>query len=138
MAAAAARMLETKVSDDLRTRYRQLPVMVRTAGLAAAYAYLVGKTDGTDLGRAYGKVATGIREHLTTRHLIPAADHTSAARANLALLAVLGQLSTANYASAEVQMLAGWLSRLADAHCQAGRAAQPSRHGGGADTAVPT
>ena len=114
MAAAAAKMLPDEVKDALRTRYRQLPVQVRTSGLAATYAYLLGKsTEKNELGRAYRRVADGIRIHLTTHsRLVDAAADT-----NEKLLRALADLDTSAYAraSAEVQALAGWVSRLAEA-----------------------
>lgn len=115
MAAAAADMLQEEIDDTLRTRYRQLPVQVRMSGLAATYAYLLGKSTEKDkLGRAYLRVADGIRKHLTTRsRLVDPAD----ADTNEHLLHALADLDTSIYAraSAEVQALAGWLARLAEA-----------------------
>ncbi|QSB16752.1 type III-B CRISPR module-associated protein Cmr5 [Natronosporangium hydrolyticum] len=114
MAAAAANMLQEKVSPELRTRYRQLPVQVRISGLAATYAYLLGKSKENELGEAYKRVADGIRDHLITcSGLIDAAD----AATNEKLLRALADVDTSVYAraSAEVQALAGWLSRLAEA-----------------------
>lgn len=115
MAGAAARMLPPTINDQLRTRYRQLPVMLRTAGLAATYAFLVARTDAaSELGRAYGRVAEGIREHLTSRHLLP--GDTTALR-NQDVVARLALVPLRDYAraAAEVEALAGWLSRLAEA-----------------------
>ncbi len=128
MAAGASRILEgVRVGPELRTRFRQLPVMVRTSGFAATYAYLVAKSDpDSELGIAYGQAATGIREHLDTRNLlrIPAGAEPPAER-NQLLVAALGSLSVTAYvrASAEVELLAGWLSRLADAKYRSDRAA---------------
>ena len=49
MAVAAARSLPDNVDKELRTRYRQLRVMLHTAGLAATYAYIASKAgDGVD------------------------------------------------------------------------------------------
>jgi CRISPR type III-B/RAMP module-associated protein Cmr5 len=114
MAAAAAGMLPQTISDQLRTRYRQLPVMLRTAGLAATYAFLVAKADASELGRAYGKVADGIRQHLASRQLLP--GDTTGLR-NQDVVARLADAPLRDYtrAAAEVEALAGWLSRLAEA-----------------------
>ena len=117
MAAAAAGMLPERISRELRTRYRQLPVMIRTAGLAATYAFLLAKANGkdsTELSRAYRQVADGIRKHLASRKLLPddRADLT-----NEKLLTWMGEANLADYtrAAAEVEALARWLSRLAEA-----------------------
>ncbi|GAA0405418.1 hypothetical protein GCM10009541_55830 [Micromonospora gifhornensis] len=114
MAAAAAAMLADTIDRPLRTRYRQLPVQLRMSGLAATYAYLLGKSNATELGQAYHQVADGIRIHLTTGSgLVDAAE----ADTNEKLLHALATLDASAYAraSAEVQALAGWLSRLAEA-----------------------
>jgi CRISPR-associated protein Cmr5 len=118
MAAAATRMLPPKVSDELRTRYRQMPVLVRTAGLAGAYAFMVSKADDKDaIGRAYADVVEGIRERLVSRGLATGATPTE-------LLASLAELppSTYTYAATDVRALAGWLSRLAEARYKADKA----------------
>jgi len=128
MAYAASSMLPDTIDKDLRTRYRQLPIMVRTAGLAATMAFLVAKSDEkTDLGRAYQRVATGIRKHLSAgprtavSGLSAAGDTVGAAKANESLLAALAAMRPGEYAraAAEAEMLACWLSRLADARWQA-------------------
>jgi CRISPR-associated protein Cmr5 len=116
MAQAAATMLPDTIDQELRTRYRQLPMMVRTAGLAATYAYLVGKSDtSTSLGRAYLDLATGIRAYLTRP------GTAGQASSNADMLRSLGDMRPADYARAaiEVELLAVWLSRLADARWQA-------------------
>lgn len=117
MAAIAAGMLEETIGRDLRTRYRQLPIMLRTGGLATTYAYIIGKTDASTLGRAYGKVAGGIREHVNIRRLVE-----FRVESDLDLLTAFGEMSVTDYlrASAEVEALAGWLSRLSEARYQAG------------------
>lgn len=131
MARAAAGMLPPVVTGTLRTRYRQLPVMLRTSGLAATLAYLVGKTDEKELGIAYGLVASGIRKHLTDHHIVGPAPAGTPLQANMWLLTKLGELPTAGYAraAAQVEALAGWLSRLADARFQADKAAAAVRDG---------
>ncbi len=125
MAAAAAAMLLGRISDELRTRYRRLPVMVRTAGLAATYAFLVAKSDEqTELGRAYAKVADGIRSHLIERRLVAAA-----ADGNPGVLAALAGMEPQDYAraAAEAEALAGWLSRLAEAKYEAAKTQAPEQ-----------
>jgi CRISPR/Cas system CMR-associated protein Cmr5 small subunit len=113
MAAAAAALLPATVSDDLRTRYRTLRVMVHSAGLAATYAYVASKANGDgDLATAYRDVARGIREHLARRGLL--ASHVRGDRATLAALAEM-DLERYARAAAEVAALTGWMSRLADA-----------------------
>ena len=82
MAVAAARSLPDNVDKELRTRYRQLRVMLHTAGLAATYAYIASKAgDGVDettpdsadkLARAYRDAATGIRRGWPTWACSPA------------------------------------------------------------------
>jgi CRISPR type III-B/RAMP module-associated protein Cmr5 len=113
MARAAADLLPPVVSKELRTRYRTLTVMVRTAGLAATYAYVASKANDTgDLAAAYRRVGDGIRAHLERRGLIPAtvSDHR-------AMLEHLGDMDLHDYtrASTEIAELTRWLSRLADA-----------------------
>lgn len=119
MAVRAAEMLPEAIGPELRTRYRQLPVLLRSAGLAAAYAFVVSKGDDQDeIGRAYYAVAEGIRAHLVAQGL-------SAGDTPLQLLDNLARASadTYAYAAAEVRALAGWLSRLAEARFQAGQRA---------------
>ncbi|GGM66707.1 hypothetical protein GCM10011608_60030 [Micromonospora sonchi] len=135
MAAAAAAMLQPTIGNELRTRYKQLPVQIRMSGLAATYAYLLGKSKDNELGRAYQSVADGIRKHLTTRSgLVDAAE----ADTNEKLLHALAGLDTSVYAraSAEVQALATWLSRLAEArYIAAGGNTQSTASGGATDSA---
>lgn len=118
MAKKAGAMLPEKISGQLRTRYRQLPIMLHTAGLAATYAFILSKKDEKELGQAYGKVADGIRRHIGDRQLIAGKSHWAT---DLELLDGLGQAERTEYmrASAEISALAGWLSRLAEAHFRA-------------------
>jgi hypothetical protein len=115
MAATAAGMLQRPVTKELRTRYRQLRVMLHTAGLAATYAFIVARASSTtgsgDLARAYSQVAHGIRDRLTL-----ASGNASPLDPQQVLLH-LGEMKTTDYAraSAETAALLGWLSRLADA-----------------------
>lgn len=130
MAAAAAGLLSPPISDQLRTRYRQLPVMVRTAGLAATYAFCASKAkDNGELATAYRAVTRGMREQLQNSRLLTetqtASDH--------ATLAALGVMSLHDYtrASAEIAELTGWLSRLAEA--MHGKASAGAGGGAGAE-----
>jgi CRISPR type III-B/RAMP module-associated protein Cmr5 len=115
MAGQAARLLRPPVSQELRTRYRQLPVMLRTAGLAATYAFVAAKAnDKGDLAAAYREVARGIRTQLAARGLLPG-DGTAVS--DQQMLAKLAEMDLHDYAraSAEVAALTRWLGRLADA-----------------------
>jgi CRISPR type III-B/RAMP module-associated protein Cmr5 len=123
MAAAAADALPDDVDRELRTRYRQLRVMLHTAGLAATYAFIAAKakdTDGTGQGRpdklaaAYQTAGEAIRKRLSERAMFPGGSQPRTARE---VLAALGNMSQVEYAraSAEAAALVGWLSRLADA-----------------------
>jgi CRISPR-associated protein Cmr5 len=60
MAAAAAQALPEEVDRELRTRYRQLRVMLHAAGLAATYAFIASKAKVAEedaAGNAQGKLA---------------------------------------------------------------------------------
>jgi CRISPR/Cas system CMR-associated protein Cmr5 small subunit len=127
MAAAAAKVLgadggqEVQVTRELRTRYRQLRVMLHTAGLAATYAFIASKAGDADavggekeLARAYRKVGEAIRERLYALRLFPGDREPEDV---LAVMAALGDMDPVAYAraSAETAAFVGWLSRLADA-----------------------
>jgi len=120
MAVEASRALPDKVTGELRTRYRQLRVMLRTAGLAATYAYIASKAkdggNGQDaLAAAYQDARKGILTRLKAAGLMP--DNQSS---NRDVLTALGQMKPVEYAraSAEVAAFMSWLSRLADAETQ--------------------
>jgi CRISPR type III-B/RAMP module-associated protein Cmr5 len=73
LAKAAAEILQPRISADLRTRYRQLPMMLRMSGLAATIAYLVSKAgkpgaSKNGLEEAYSAVVDGIRRRLIERY----------------------------------------------------------------------
>jgi CRISPR/Cas system CMR-associated protein Cmr5 small subunit len=121
MAAAAAQALPDDVDRELRTRYRQLRVMLHTAGLAATYAFIAAKARDSDgqgqrdrLATAYQKAGEAIRGRLAERNLFPGGAEPVTARE---VLTALGEMSQVQYAraSAEATALMGWLSRLADA-----------------------
>jgi len=123
-AAAASRALPPEINGELRTRYRQLRVMLHTAGLAATYAYIASKAKdaggGQDkLAKAYEQTRAGI--HLCLKEAGLLEDGEAAARD---VLARLGRMRTVEYAraSAEVAAFISWLSRLADAEWQEGDA----------------
>jgi CRISPR/Cas system CMR-associated protein Cmr5 small subunit len=122
LAEAAARLLprpgdrEDRVERELRTRYRQLRIMLHGAGLAATYAFIMAKANAESgaLADAYGKAAAGIRGRLVELGLISADPAMAGPRDVLAQLASLDAVGYAR-ATAEAAALAGWLSRLADA-----------------------
>jgi CRISPR type III-B/RAMP module-associated protein Cmr5 len=121
-AVAASRHLPAKVNDELRTRYRQLRVMLHTAGLAATYAYIASKAKETsggqdELAKAYQQTRSGIQVCLKEAGLLE--DDKATTRD---VLARLGRMGTVEYARASVEVAAfmSWLSRLADAEWQAG------------------
>ena len=124
MAAAAARVLPDSVDKELRTRYRQLRVMLHTAGLAATYAFIASKAAGADsdaapdkLARAYRDAAAGIRDRLADLEILPGDVRRMSVRE---FMTELGEMDPVRYAraSAEVTAFVGWLSRLADATWQ--------------------
>jgi CRISPR/Cas system CMR-associated protein Cmr5 small subunit len=127
MAAAAARSLPDNVDKELRTRYRQLRVMLHTAGLAATYAFIASKAGGaggettTDdpdkLARAYRDAAAGIRARLADLGVFSRDVRPMGVRD---FMTELGGMDSVRYAraSAEASAFVGWLSRLADATWQ--------------------
>ncbi|MGW0084529.1 type III-B CRISPR module-associated protein Cmr5 [Streptomyces sp. NPDC003393] len=118
MARDAGAMLPETINGRLRTRYRQLPVMLHSAGLAATYAFILSNKGEKELGKAYAKVAEGIRKHIGDRQLIGGKNRWAT---DLELLDALGHADRTEYmrASAEIMALAGWLNRLAEAHFRA-------------------
>lgn len=117
MAVAAADALPEQVTGDLRTRYRQLRIMLHSAGLAASYAYIASKAgdpDAPGLPGAYGKVALTLRERLVKLRLLAGqADDLGTPE----VMRQLGGMDPVTYAraSAEAAALVSWLSRLASA-----------------------
>jgi CRISPR-associated protein Cmr5 len=125
MAAAAAGLLRPAGElsgaerKAMRTRYRQLRVMLHTAGLAATYAFVASKAGGSGtLDRAYAEAARGIRDRLASLGLLTGGAVQMDARE---VLRQFGEMDGMRYvrASAEAASLVGWLSRLADACYQA-------------------
>jgi len=121
MAAVAAEALPGDVDPELRTRYRQLRVMLHTAGLAATYAFIASKAKDTDgqgqrdkLATAYHTAGEAIRKRLLARNMFPGRSQPRDAREVLAALGAMSQVEYAR-ASAEAAALVGWLGRLADA-----------------------
>ena len=121
MAATAAGMLrppgELTGADKkaLRTRYRQLRIMLHTAGLAATYAFVASKAGGSGtLERAYAEAARGIRVRLADMNVLTGSAARMDARE---VLRQLGEMDGMRYAraSTEATSLVSWLSRLADA-----------------------
>jgi CRISPR-associated protein Cmr5 len=119
MAAAAAGALPDPVTPELRTRYRQLRVMLHTAGLAATYAFVASKAAGESpqLARAYAEAERGVRDRLAAVRLLTGDPSRLGPRQ---VLEQLGSMQGSDYAraSAEAAALTGWLSRLADALVQ--------------------
>lgn len=127
MAVAAARILPEEVGKELRTRYRQLRMMLHTAGLAATYAFIAARSKGLDgendradgdkLAQAYAAAAAGIREQLHETGLFAVDVRPMGVRQ---FLTALGGMDPVQYAraSAEATAFVGWLSRLADATWQ--------------------
>jgi CRISPR/Cas system CMR-associated protein Cmr5 small subunit len=127
MAAAAARALPDNVDKELRTRYRQLRVMLHTAGLAATYAFIASKASDADgettsggadkLARAYRDAAAGIRAQLADLGVFAGDVRQMGVRD---FMTELGRMDPVRYAraSAEASAFVSWLSRLADATWQ--------------------
>ncbi len=84
LARTAADLLPDTITKELRTRYRALPVMLHSSGLAATYAFIAAKANGDDrLADAYDRVARGIRERLREQSLLTQAqtvDHRTVLR----------------------------------------------------------
>ena len=128
MAAAAAKVLgadggkEVRSTRELRTRYRQLRVMLHTAGLAATYAFIASKAGDADDRPAAEKAGQGLPEGgrgdpgaAGRPGLVSRGDREPADV--LAVMDALGEMDPVAYAraSAEAAAFVGWLSRLADA-----------------------
>ncbi len=118
-AGIALRVLGEEVTSELRTRMRQLPMRLRGSGLAATYAFVLSKADpqGEQLARAYHRLAEQVASHVANQGLL---SGTGRQMAPLRFLQALGEANVHDYArvSVEVEMLAVWLSRLAEALCE--------------------
>lgn len=111
MAVEASRAVPDPVSDQVRTRLRQLPVMLQTSGLAATLAFLYAKSgDMKPLERAYRDVSQALTERVVAATGLPAGTTTSA------LVRALGEMSAVDYqiAGAHARAFAGWMSRIAE------------------------
>jgi CRISPR type III-B/RAMP module-associated protein Cmr5 len=118
MAAAAVAALPEEVDKELRTRCKQLRVMLHSAGLAATYAFIASKEGSSgSLPVAYRNVALKLRERLVALGLLTGDASTMTVRD---VMTQLGSMDAVRYAraSAEAAAFAGWLSRLADAAYQ--------------------
>lgn len=117
-AGIACRVLGKEVSSELRTRMRQLPMQLRGSGLAATYAFVLSKADahGGKLEKAYYRLAERIASHVAERGLITETGRQMDPRQ---FLKALSEADVHDYArvSVEVETLAIWLSRLAEALC---------------------
>ncbi|HEY6786381.1 MAG TPA: type III-B CRISPR module-associated protein Cmr5 [Trebonia sp.] len=117
MAVAAVNALPERVDGDLRTRYRQLRIMLHSAGLAASFAFIASKAGDPDQGGtagAYGKVAEALVKRLVVKGSLTG-DPDSLSTTDV--MRQLGGMSPVDYAraSAEAAALVSWLSRLANA-----------------------
>lgn len=124
LAVAAADALPDPVTPDLKTRYRQLRIMLHSAGLAASYAFIASAANKAgSTAEAYGLVAEGLKKRLTDLRLLTG-DPDSLTHVDV--LRKLGALDPVQYAraSAEAAALVSWLSRLANAVPQPQQGAQ--------------
>lgn len=115
MASAAVTALPTAVDKELRTRYKQLRIMLHSAGLAATYAFIAAKAGNEGaLETAYRDAALELRKRLVTQGLLTGNARTMTVRD---VMRQFGDMAPADYAraSAEAAEFASWLSRLADA-----------------------
>jgi CRISPR type III-B/RAMP module-associated protein Cmr5 len=111
LAVVAAEALGDKVSDDLRTRMRALPVMISTNGLTAAAAFLLSRNEVEDDTNPYWRTA---RIVLTDAAAFIGLHLDADPRQMLMALATADE---DDYLAAEARALglARWLSRLAQA-----------------------
>lgn len=118
-AGIAFRILGETVSPELRTRMRQLPMRLRGSGLAATYAFVLSKADphGDKLAQAYHRLAEQVASHIADQGML---SGTGRQMTPHRFLQALSEADVHDYArvSAEVETLAVWLSRLAEALCE--------------------
>ncbi|WP_344984018.1 type III-B CRISPR module-associated protein Cmr5 [Thermobifida alba] len=121
MAAQAERVIGPVVTNPqlakrLRTRMRQFPMRLRSSGLVAAFAFAESRSgNGDPLEQAYTRLCEVIIQHVSQRDLLPGLTAQSTPREFLTMLTNAG-LTTYSRVSAEIDLLAGWLSRIADAY----------------------
>ncbi|MDS1269711.1 type III-B CRISPR module-associated protein Cmr5 [Lipingzhangella sp. LS1_29] len=104
------------VDAETRSRMRQLPARLRASGLAATYAFLRSKQGNEKaVERAYRDLVIGIAHHLRDLGLVDFPENQD--DPGMILQQRFANANTGTYArmSAEVDELAIWLSRLADA-----------------------
>jgi CRISPR/Cas system CMR-associated protein Cmr5 small subunit len=117
MATAAVAALPAVVDPELRTRYKQLRIMLHSAGLAATYAFIAAKSGNSEpLEIAYRDAALGLRKQLVAQGLLTGDAPTMGIREVMGQLGAMDPVPYAR-ASAEAAEFASWLSRLADAVC---------------------
>ncbi|MFE9243643.1 type III-B CRISPR module-associated protein Cmr5 [Nocardiopsis sp. NPDC006938] len=118
------------VTQEVRTRMRQLPSQLRGSGLTATYAFVLAKAEkegNEPLRSAYAGLADAIAEQAFANGYLPRPQndpnrHGSAKGQQDAgrrdFMSALCQASPAQYSrvSAAVDALAVWLSRLAEAY----------------------
>lgn len=128
LASAAAAAIPEQVTKVIRTRFRALPLMFHSSGLAATIAYLSDKADTKNpIGLAYGRVLDKMIDRLAQQGFL-----TSPAATPTQVLTRLGSLPPPDYAraSADLTEFAVWLKRLAEAKYSQNERDQPA--GGGA------
>ncbi|MDA2805410.1 type III-B CRISPR module-associated protein Cmr5 [Nocardiopsis suaedae] len=140
MAAQAARILpdtgtDVEAAKTLRTRMRQLPLRLRSTGFVAAFAFIHSKSgDTTAVARAYRDLRDLLIRRIAEEELLEGlTPHTTPAE----FLRALSEADATAYAriTTEADMVAGWLSRIADARYQAARPANATGTGGAGEGA---
>ncbi|MDA2812549.1 type III-B CRISPR module-associated protein Cmr5 [Nocardiopsis sp. RSe5-2] len=116
LASIAYEILPERVTKEVRTRMRQLPSRLRGGGLAATYAFICARANDSkaELGQAYGLLADKIAQRLADQRILGKAGDTMTRQQCLRHLAEATPIEYAR-ASAEIDALAIWLSRLSDA-----------------------
>lgn len=129
LARIAHDILPAVVSRELRTRMRQLPSRLRGSGLAATYAFILSKAENDPedaLALAYYRLAEKIAQHVSDRRLL---GNVEADLDCKGFMRALGMADAGQYSrvSAEIDALAVWLSRLADAYYEEPKRAEVDR-----------
>jgi len=122
---AAVTAVPDPVTDDLRTRLRQLPVTLRRCGLPATLAMLMAREQqgsNQQLRAAYGKAAAEISKTVG-EHLGWHGDGAGPLTPEQ-LLRKLGDADPVDYATATryAELITIWLKRLAEARYQQAKA----------------